>query len=83
MERQKKSAALNSSRAAQIGTGERNERIRTYNFPQDRVTDHRVSLTIHDIEGMMNGEYLDQFIEAMEQQTRRDAVAELLNAVNK
>jgi peptide chain release factor 1 len=52
---------ISQERKAQIGRGERSERIRTYNFPQGRVTDHRVSLTLHNLEGILNGE-LDQLI---------------------
>ena len=47
-----------------MGTMDRSEKIRTYNYPQDRITDHRTNLTLFGIEAMMAGEYLDKFIEA-------------------
>ena len=47
-----------------MGSGERNERIRTYNFPQGRVTDHRIGLTLYKIEAVMNGD-LDEIIDAL------------------
>ena len=52
------------SRRAQVGSGDRSERIRTYNFPQDRVTDHRVALTTHNLATVLDGE-LDQFVDAL------------------
>ena len=51
-------------RRSQVGTGMRNERIRTYNFPQGRVTDHRVNLTLYKIDAVMNGA-LDEIIDAL------------------
>jgi len=48
-------------RRSQIGSGDRSERIRTYNFPQSRVTDHRINLTIYDLESVLDGE-LDKII---------------------
>jgi peptide chain release factor 1 len=61
-------AALHATRAAnrraQVGTGDRSERIRTYNFPQGRVSDHRIELTLYKIERIMLGE-LDPFIDAL------------------
>ena len=51
-------------RRSQVGTGMRNERIRTYNFPQGRVTDHRVGLTLYRIDDVMNGD-LDEIINAL------------------
>ena len=51
-------------RRSQVGTGMRNERIRTYNFPQGRVTEHRVGLTLYKIDSVMNGD-LDEIIDAL------------------
>lgn len=59
----------------QIGSGDRSERIRTYNFPQGRVTDHRVGITHHAIDDMMQGENLDIFVDALLLQQEMDAVA--------
>ena len=53
-----------AQRKAQIGTGERNERIRTYNFPQNRVTDHRIELTLYNLPRILEGE-LDPIIEPL------------------
>ncbi len=61
---EKKNAALAAERKSQVGTGSRNERIRTYNFPQGRVTDHRIGLTLYKIEQIMNGD-LDEIIDAL------------------
>lgn len=63
-ERQKRDAAVAAERKSQVGTGARNERIRTYNFPQGRVTDHRIGLTLYKIEQIMNGD-LDELIDAL------------------
>ena len=51
-------------RKSQVGTGDRSERIRTYNFPQGRVTDHRIGLTLYSIETFINGD-IDEMIEAL------------------
>ena len=59
-----KDAAYAQARKAQVGTGERNERIRTYNFPQGRVTDHRIGLTLYKIEAVLDGE-LDEIIDGL------------------
>ena len=59
----------------QIGSGDRSERIRTYNFPQGRVTDHRVGITHHAINDVMQGESLDVFIDALLLQQEMDAIA--------
>ncbi|MEK7245354.1 MAG: peptide chain release factor 1 [Pseudomonadota bacterium] len=63
-ERTKHAAARAADRKSQIGTGDRSERIRTYNFPQGRVTDHRVNLTLHKLERVLEGE-LDELVEAL------------------
>ena len=57
-------AAVTSERRSQVGTGMRNERIRTYNFPQGRVTDHRIGLTLYKIDSIMDGA-LDELIDAL------------------
>ena len=65
IERQKKDAELAHQRKTQVGTGDRSEKIRTYNFPQNRVTDHRIGITAHNIEEFMEGN-IDEIIEALE-----------------
>ena len=64
MEREKQQAARAGERRAQVGTGDRSERIRTYNFPQGRVTDHRIGLTLYKIDAILNGS-LDELIDAL------------------
>jgi len=63
-EREKQTSAIAAERKSQVGTGMRNERIRTYNFPQGRVTDHRIGLTLYKIDAVMNGD-LDELIDAL------------------
>jgi peptide chain release factor 1 len=61
----KQDAAIARSRRSQVGTGERSEKIRTYNFPQSRVTDHRINLTVHNLQGVLDGdlgEIIDQIV---------------------
>jgi peptide chain release factor 1 len=71
-ERRKQEAEVAEARRAQVGTGERSEKIRTYNFPQNRVTDHRIGLTLHRLTGVLDGD-LDHFIDelAAQEQTER------------
>ena len=64
MELTKQTEAIASTRKSQVGTGDRSERIRTYNFPQGRVTDHRIGLSLYDIEDFINGD-LDEMLEAL------------------
>ncbi len=63
-EREKRDAAVGAERRSQIGSGMRNERIRTYNFPQNRVTDHRIGLTLYRLDAVMNGQ-LDALIDPL------------------
>ena len=64
MEREKQASATAAERRSQVGSGDRSERIRTYNFPQGRVTDHRIGLTLYKIESIMDGN-LDELIDAL------------------
>ena len=56
LERQKRDEERSKDRKSKIGTGDRSERIRTYNFPQGRVTDHRINLTLHKLDEFLSGE---------------------------
>jgi len=73
LEREKQQAALAATRRSQIGTGERAEKIRTYNFAENRVTDHRIHLTQHKLDRVLEGE-LDDFTEALTAEERRRAL---------
>ena len=64
-------AKLDDARKIQVGTGDRSERIRTYNFPQSRVTDHRIGLTLHKLDYILDGD-LDEIISAIQIQTQAD-----------
>jgi peptide chain release factor 1 len=64
-ERTAKDAARAADRKAQVGSGDRSERIRTYNFPQGRVTDHRINLTLYKLEEVIAGNALDELIDAL------------------
>ena len=68
-------AELDATRRSQIGTGERAEKIRTYNFPENRLTDHRIKLTTHQLDRILQGE-LDEFTEALTTEDRRRALGE-------
>jgi len=65
MERQKLAGERAADRRAQVGSGDRSERIRTYNFPQGRLTDHRINLTLYKLDKVMTGEALDEVIDAL------------------
>ena len=67
-------AEIAEARRRQVGTGERSEKIRTYNFPQDRVTDHRIGVTRHDLPRVLDGD-LDEFIEALIASDRMESLA--------
>ena len=64
IEQRKKEAEMSEQRRSQVGTGDRAEKIRTYNFPQDRVSDHRIGLTLHNLPRILEGE-LDELIDAL------------------
>lgn len=75
-EMQKMQKERAQARKSQIGTGERNERIRTYNFPQNRVTDHRINLTLYKIDKVMLGEALDEIINPLIEAEQEKKLAE-------
>ena len=72
---QKADAELTEERRSQVGTGDRSERIRTYNFPQGRVTDHRINLTLYKLDNILNGD-IDEFIQALAEARRADLMKE-------
>ena len=74
MQRQARDQARAADRKSQVGSGDRSERIRTYNFPQGRVTDHRINLTLYKIDKVLAGEALDEIIDAL---TAADRAAKL------
>jgi peptide chain release factor 1 len=74
-ELQKQREELDATRRSQIGSGERAEKIRTYNFPENRITDHRIKLTVHQLDRALQGE-LDEFTEALGAEERRRALGE-------
>ena len=76
-ERQKRDAERSQDRKSKIGTGDRSERIRTYNFPQGRVTDHRINLTLHKLEEFMQGEIFDEMIENLSIHAQREELSNL------
>ncbi len=77
LERQKRDEMRSKERKSKIGTGDRSERIRTYNFPQGRVTDHRINLTLHKLEEFMQGEIFDEMIENLTLQAQEEELKNL------
>ncbi len=75
MEQQAQDAAIASDRRDQVGTGDRSERIRTYNFPQGRVSDHRINLTLYSLDNVLAGD-LDPFINALQAAAHEKTLAE-------
>jgi peptide chain release factor 1 len=75
--RQEIDTARAAQRKGQVGTGDRSERIRTYNFPQGRITDHRIAVTLYKMEKVMNGEALDEIIEPLITEDEAQRLAEL------
>ena len=76
-ERQKIDQERSQDRKSKIGTGDRSERIRTYNFPQGRVTDHRINLTLHKLEEFMEGEIFDEMIENLNLKAQQDEISKI------
>ena len=77
LERQKKEEERSKDRKSKIGTGDRSERIRTYNFPQGRVTDHRINFTLHKLDEFMEGELFDEMIENLNLQAQEEKLNNL------
>lgn len=75
---QEADAEVTEARRSQVGTGDRSERIRTYNFPQGRVTDHRINLTLYKLENILNGD-IDEFIQALAEARRSELMKEAEN----
>jgi len=78
IEEEKRRAEIDENRRSQVGTGERSEKIRTYNYPQSRVTDHRLNMSTYNLVGFMTGTQLDEFIDEL---ATRDE-AERLSAID-
>ena len=78
LERQKIDQERSKDRKSKIGTGDRSERIRTYNFPQGRVTDHRINLTLHKLEEFMEGQIFDEMIENLSLQAQEDELNKII-----
>jgi len=78
-EREKKDKERSKDRKNQIGTGDRSERIRTYNFPQGRVTDHRINLTIHKLEEFLNGDAFEELNQSLRLHDQEIKLANLKN----
>ena len=76
-ERQKLDEERSKDRRSKIGTGDRSERIRTYNFPQGRVTDHRINLTLHKLDEFLEGEAFDEIIESLTLQAQEESLSNL------
>jgi peptide chain release factor 1 len=77
LERSRIDNERSQDRKSKIGTGDRSERIRTYNFPQGRVTDHRINLTLHKLEEFLEGEAFDEMIESLTLQAQEESLSNL------
>jgi peptide chain release factor 1 len=75
-ERQRVDSARASERKSLVGSGDRSERIRTYNFPQGRVTDHRINLTLYNLARIITGDELGEIVDALVAQDQADRLAE-------
>ena len=77
VERQKKQQEESSNRKSQVGSGDRSERIRTYNFPQGRVSDHRINLTLYKLDQFLTGEALEEMISALSASEQAEKLSQL------
>jgi peptide chain release factor 1 len=68
-------AEISAERRSQVGSGERSEKVRTYNFPQDRITDHRIKLTVSGVDRVLGGD-LDELTEALSAEEKRSRLEE-------
>ena len=74
LEEQKKASERAADRKSQVGTGDRSDRIRTYNFPQNRLTDHRINLTLYNLDRVMEGQ-IGEIVEALKLSAQQEALA--------
>ena len=77
LERERAHAERAEQRRGQVGSGDRSERVRTYNFPQGRVTDHRINLTLHKLDRVLMGESLDEVIDGLVAEDQASRLAEM------
>jgi peptide chain release factor 1 len=75
-QRSEQAAAQAANRKLQVGSGDRSQRIRTYNYPQGRVTDHRINLTLHQLPAIIDGD-LDELVGALAREAHAEALAQL------
>jgi peptide chain release factor 1 len=80
-QQEKQAAEMSQNRKSQVGTGERSEKIRTYNYPQDRITDHRINENFHNLPGMMEGD-LQKMVELLQKDEQSRQLAELTRAAS-
>lgn len=80
LELQRQRDEIDATRKSQVRTGDRSEKIRTYNFPQSRVTDHRINMTVYQLDAVMNG-HLDQFIDELAQQDQAERLQALAEEI--
>ncbi len=80
MERDKAAQSRSAQRRSQVGSGDRSQRVRTYNFPQGRVTDHRIGLTVHKLAEVLEGTALDEIVDALVAHNQADELAALSEA---